>query len=60
MVAKGDVTPNELLDAALAKVAAVNPALNAVFFRKTASVKFAAIKTEIPLFSAWSNTRPMS
>jgi amidase/6-aminohexanoate-cyclic-dimer hydrolase len=30
MVAKGDVTPNELLDAALAKVAAVNPALNAV------------------------------
>ena len=30
LVAKGDVTPNELLDAALAKVAAVNPALNAV------------------------------
>lgn len=30
MVASGEVTPTELLDAALAKVAAVNPALNAV------------------------------
>ena len=30
LVARGEVTPDELLDAALAAVAARNPALNAV------------------------------
>ena len=47
LVAKGDVSPTELLDAALAAVAAHNPALNAVVLIQEGAAR-AAIKAGLP------------
>ena len=47
MVACGDVAPTELLEAALAKVASLNPALNAVVLVQEAVAR-AAISTGLP------------
>ena len=47
LVAKGDVSPNELLDAALAAVAAHNPALNAVVLVQEAAAR-ASIAAGLP------------
>ena len=47
LVAKGDVSPTELLDAALAAVAAYNPALNAVVLIQEDAAR-AAIKAGLP------------
>ena len=47
LVAKGDVSPDDLLDAALACVAAHNPALNAVVLVQEAAAR-AAIKAGLP------------
>ena len=47
LVAKGDVSPTELLDAALAAVAAHNPALNAVVLVQENAAR-AAIKAGLP------------
>ena len=47
LVAKGDVSPTELLDAALAAVAAYNPALTAVVLVQENAAR-AAIKAGLP------------
>jgi len=47
MVAKGEISPDELLDAALARVAALNPGLNAVVLIKE-DVARASIKAGLP------------
>ena len=48
LVRTGDVTPSELLEAALARIEALNPALNAVIFNRSAKARVEAADPALP------------